>query len=285
MKEVHTKSAIALSRYRVMGILNVTDDSFSDGGKFIDPDNALRHALQMIADGAQIIDIGGESTRPGATIVGLQQEMDRVLPVLERLLSEADVRVSLDTSKAQLMTEGAKLGASMINDVRALTEPGALSAAAMAANDHGCEICLMHMQGDPQTMQNEPRYDNVVQEVKDFLQQRVDACLAAGVPGGQLLTDPGFGFGKTTQHNLMLLRDLRVIADMGYPVLAGLSRKRMFSEILQNPNSNEPWSGSRIQASASAAVLAASNGASVLRVHDVAETVQSLAVLEHMLSA
>ena len=284
VNDARSISAPALGRFRVMGILNVTDDSFSDGGRFIDPDNAFQHALQMIEDGAHLIDIGGESTRPGAVTVGLQQEMDRVLPVVERLLSEVDIQVSLDTSKAQVMTEGANLGAAMINDVRALREPGALQAAAAAAIDKGCEICLMHMRGDPQTMQDEPYYEDVVLEVSRFLQERVDECIAAGVPAGKVLTDPGFGFGKTTQHNLQLLNDLQSIADLGYPVLAGLSRKRMFGEILRHPASAEPWQGSRLQASVSAAVIAASRGASVLRVHDVAETVQALAVLERVLT-
>lgn len=285
MNEVCSVRAPVLQQFRVMGILNVTDDSFSDGGRFIDPDHALKHALQMVKEGAHIIDIGGESTRPGARAVGLQQEMDRVLPVVERLLAEADVQVSLDTSKAQLMTEGARLGAAMINDVRALGEPDALQAATQAAIEHGCEVCLMHMQGKPETMQQEPHYENVVAEVCQFLQDRLDVCITAGIPPGQLLSDPGFGFGKTTQHNLELLRELQLIAELGYPVLVGLSRKRMFGEILRHPDSTEPWSGSRLQASVSAAVLAASHGASVLRVHDVAETVQALAVLEHLRSS
>ena len=225
----------APAKVRVMGILNVTSDSFSDGGRYIKPELALTHALEMCSQGADIIDIGGESTRPGAEQVGAQQEMDRVMPVLERLQAEADVCVSLDTSRAEVMREGTRLGARMINDVRALREPGALDAAVAAVFEYKCEVCLMHMQGTPASMQDKPHYDNVLTEVCSFLKERADTCINAGIEPGQLLVDPGFGFGKTTEHNLQLLNKLQVLCDLGYPVLVGMSRKRMFADILGNP--------------------------------------------------
>ena len=277
------KAAAAVpAKVRIMGILNVTTDSFSDGGKFIKPEAALKHALEMCSQGADIIDIGGESTRPGAEQVGEQQEMDRVMPVLERLQAEADVCVSLDTSRAQVMREGSRLGASMINDVRALREPGALDAAVEAASRYKCEVCLMHMQGTPANMQDKPYYDNVLTEVCNFLKACTDKCLSAGIEASQLLVDPGFGFGKTTEHNLQLLNQLQRVCDLGYPVLVGLSRKRMFADILGNPETGEPYSGDRTQASVAAAQIAVTRGASIIRVHDVVETVQAMAVLDRV---
>ena len=263
-----------------MGILNITSDSVSDGGRFLDQDAALQHARCLIDEGADIIDIGGESTRPGAETVSTQEEMDRVMPVLDELLREFDVSVSLDTSKAELMTEGTRLGASMINDVRALQEPGALEAAVTAAMDFGCEVCIMHMQGEPATMQNSPSYNDVVEQVCDFLAERAGQCVKAGIPPAKLLTDPGFGFGKTTEHNLLLLKNLHRVCELGFAVLAGLSRKRMFGEILANSESGEPFEGNRIHASVAAGQIAAANGAAVLRVHDVAAHVHAMKVME-----
>jgi len=263
-----------------MGILNITTDSFSDGGRFIDKETALQHARRMIGEGADIIDIGGESTRPGAETVSVQEEMDRVMPVLEGLLQEFPVSVSLDTSRAELMTQGAQLGASMINDVRALREPGSLDAAVAAANEYGCEICIMHMQGEPATMQDNPSYKDVVAEVCDFLGDRAQQCVEAGIPAVQILTDPGFGFGKTTAHNLLLLKNLYRVRELGYPLLAGLSRKRMFGEILARSESGDLFAGDRVHASVAAGQIAVSKGADVLRVHDVAAHVHAMKVIE-----
>jgi len=272
----------APAKVRVMGILNVTSDSFSDGGRFIEPELALKHALEMCGQGADIIDIGGESTRPGAEQVSAQQEMDRVMPVLEHLQAEVDVCVSLDTSRAEVMREGTRLGARMINDVRALREPGALDAAVAATIEYKCEICLMHMQGTPANMQDKPHYDNVLTEVCNFLKERTDTCINAGIEPGQLLVDPGFGFGKTTEHNLQLLNKLHVLCDLGYPVLVGMSRKRMFADILGNPETGEQYSGDRLQASVAAAQIAVTRGASIVRVHDVIQTVQAMTVLSRV---
>jgi len=203
-----SENGLPAVRPRIMGILNITTDSFSDGGRFVDKEAALQHARRLINEGADIIDIGGESTRPGAEEVSVQEEIDRVMPVLVELVREFPISVSLDTSKAELMTEGTRLGASMINDVRALQEPGALQAAATAASEFGCEVCIMHMQGRPATMQDKPSYKDVVAEVCEFLRERARQCVEAGIPSRQLLTDPGFGFGKTTRHNLLLLKNL-----------------------------------------------------------------------------
>ncbi|MFK7889722.1 MAG: dihydropteroate synthase, partial [Granulosicoccus sp.] len=210
-----------------MGILNVTPDSFSDGGEFFRHDHALTHAQAIVDQGVDIIDVGGESTRPGADDVQVEQELDRVVPIVEALVRRFDAIVSVDTSKALVMAEAASAGAGMINDVRALREPGALQAAAQS----GLPVCLMHMLGEPRTMQQAPEYHDVVTEVCDFLTQRVDACIQAGIPRGQILIDPGFGFGKNLQHNLRLLAGLDRLCSVA-PVLTGLSRKRMFAEIL-----------------------------------------------------
>ncbi len=254
----------------VMGVLNVTPDSFSDGGRFIQRDAALRQAQRMLDDGAAIIDVGGESTRPGAAPVSCQQECDRVLPVVEALVRELGALVSVDTSTAEVMREAAGLGAGLINDVRALRRPGALEAAAAT----GLPVCLMHMQGEPGTMQEAPRYADVVDEVADFLAARMAAAEAAGIPADRLLLDPGFGFGKTDAHNLRLLAKLPRFGDLGRPLLVGLSRKSMIGRITGRPVEE------RLAGSISLALMAAERGAHILRVHDVRETVDALALLQ-----
>lgn len=252
-----------------MGILNLTPDSFSDGGLWLNPDVALRHAIGMVADGADIIDIGGESTRPGAAAVTLQEELDRVIPVIERLSGEIDVPISIDTSKPGVMREAVSAGAGMINDVYALRQDGALEAAASL----NVPVCLMHMQGEPRDMQKAPAYENVVTEVRDFLEQRARACRDAGIAAESIVIDPGFGFGKTLEHNLELLRGLPTLCEAGYPVLAGISRKSMLGTITGRD------ADQRVVASVTAAVLAVQGGAAIVRVHDVAETVDALKVL------
>lgn len=252
-----------------MGILNVTPDSFSDGGRFDTLDAAVTQTARMLEEGADIIDIGGESTRPGADDVGEQQEMDRVLPVIEAINARFDTIISLDTSKAAVMREGAALGVGMINDVRALQEPDSLQ----VARETALPVCLMHMQGQPRSMQQDPRYDNVVGEVRDFLQARIRACVDAGIDADRLVLDPGFGFGKTLAHNLQLIRHLESLCGE-FPLLVGLSRKRMFGQILGDDSAD------RVSASVSAALMCAERGASLLRVHDVAPTVQALAVFQ-----
>ena len=259
----------------VMGILNVTPDSFSDGGRFAARDDALRQADCMLADGADILDIGGESTRPGATGVGVDEELDRVIPVIEALAGITDKPVSIDTSKAGVMRAAVAAGASMINDVRALREEGALAAAAEA----GVPVCLMHMQGQPRTMQQDPDYVDVVGEIEQFLTERVAACVEAGIPRGHIVLDPGFGFGKTVAHNVELLANLRQLTRSGLPVLAGLSRKSTLGKITGRDVDE------RVPASIAAAVIAVTNGASIVRVHDVAETVDALKVLTAVLNA
>ena len=258
-----------LSTPKIMAILNVTPDSFFDGGRFDSIETALLQALQMIREGASIVDVGGESTRPGAEAVSEQQELDRVMPVIEALRNRTELPVSIDTSKPQVMREAVSAGAAMINDVCALGEPGALQAAA----ELGVPVCLMHMQGRPRTMQAQPTYDNVVAEVVEFLRGRVAAAVAAGVPRDGLIVDPGFGFGKTVAHNLELLRGLGEVAALGYPVLAGLSRKSMLGKLTGRPVAE------RLAGSIALGLLAAQNGAAILRVHDVAPTVDALRVL------
>ncbi|ODB94361.1 dihydropteroate synthase [Candidatus Thiodiazotropha endoloripes] len=259
-----------LSQPQVMGILNLTPDSFSDGGRFTARDAAIKHAMQMIDEGAAIIDVGGESTRPGAQPVTAQQEMDRVIPLIETLAGEIPLPISVDTSKAEVMREAVSAGAGMINDVMALRDSGALEAAAEAA----VPVCLMHMQGEPRTMQCNPHYDDVVDDVKTFLQQRLDACVASGIPQDRLIVDPGFGFGKTLPHNLALLDGLQNLDQLGVPLLVGISRKSMIGALLGERAVEE-----RLYGSLAAAVMAAMKGSAILRVHDVQATVDALKIV------
>ncbi|MFL6648085.1 MAG: dihydropteroate synthase [Sulfurifustaceae bacterium] len=262
-------SVLELPRVAVMGILNVTPDSFSDGGRFFQVDRAMARAHAMVEEGAAMIDVGGESTRPGAPPVSVQEELDRVVPVVERLARETDVPISVDTSKPDVMRAAVAAGAAMINDVRALLEPGALAAAA----ELGRPIVLMHMRGEPTTMQRDPCYTDVVREVSEFLEARIAAAHAAGIPRGLIFIDPGFGFGKTVEHNLELLRRLRELTRIA-PVLAGLSRKSMIGKLLDLPVDQ------RLHPSVALALIAVQNGARIVRVHDVAPTVQALRMLE-----
>ena len=257
------------TRARVMGVLNVTPDSFSDGGRFQTLDDAVRRAVQMQAEGADIVDVGGESTRPGAEPVSVEQELDRVVPVIEALRRETDLPVSVDTSKAAVMRAAVSAGAGMINDVQALRGPGALEVAA----ELQVPVCLMHMQGEPRTMQSAPQYRDVVADVLQFLQARIDAAVAAGVQHRALVVDPGFGFGKTLEHNLDLLRGLPALQSLGCPVLAGLSRKSMLGALTGRPIDQ------RLAGSLALGILAVERGVSILRVHDVAPTVDALRVL------
>jgi dihydropteroate synthase len=254
-----------LSRPVVMGVLNVTPDSFSDGGRFLPVEVAVAQGLRLVEEGAAIIDIGGESTRPGAAPVSVEEELRRVLPVVERLRRATQAVISVDTSKPEVIREAAAAGAGLINDVRALTETGALEAA--AASDSA--VCLMHMQGDPGTMQQAPSYVDVVKEVKAFLDERVQRCRAAGVSCDRIVIDPGFGFGKTLEHNLELLRRLRDLQGES-PVLVGLSRKSMVGALTGR------GTGERVHGSIALAVIAAMNGARIVRAHDVAATVDAL---------
>jgi dihydropteroate synthase len=263
-----------LSRPVVMGILNVTPDSFSDGGRYLDCDAAVTRALRMWEEGAAIIDVGAESTRPGALPVSVQEELDRILPVIERLAREVDAVVSIDTSSPEVIREGAALGAGFINDVRALRRDGAIAAA--AATD--LPVCLMHMQGEPSTMQHQPTYADIVDEVEAFLRERVGCCVAAGIDASRIVLDPGFGFGKTLAHNLALLNQLKRLQDLGHPVLAGLSRKSMLGALLGGAPVEE-----RLYASVSAAAIAVLNGARIVRVHDVKATCDAIAVASALL--
>jgi dihydropteroate synthase len=251
-----------------MGVINVTPDSFSDGGRFASNEAAVAHALRMVEEGAGLIDVGGESTRPGAQAVDAEEEIRRVVPVIEALAARTAVPISIDTSKPAVMTAAVRAGARMINDVRALREPGAIEAAAKT----GAAICLMHMQGEPRTMQVEPRYGDVVVEVRDFLSERAQACLARGIAKDRLLIDPGIGFGKRLEHNLALLAGLPALTALGWPVLVGVSRKSMFGALLGRAVDERVAGG---VAAVTAAVLA---GASVVRTHDVAATVDAVKV-------
>ena len=252
----------------VMGVLNVTPDSFSDGGRFVDLDTARRHAESLYRDGASIIDIGGESTRPGADEVSESEELDRVVPIITALRDTVDLPMSVDTSKAGVMRAAVEAGASLINDVMALREPGALQ----AAIDLAVPVCLMHMQGRPRSMQDAPTYDNVTADVAEFLHERVEECVQAGL-GRELITiDPGFGFGKTHAHNVELLANLRQLQNLGLPVVVGLSRKSTLGELTGRDVDN------RLAAGLSAAVIAVMNGAQIVRTHEVRETVDALRV-------
>ncbi|TCS38210.1 dihydropteroate synthase [Reinekea marinisedimentorum] len=263
------EKSLPLDHAHVMGILNVTPDSFSDGGQFAGVEQAMTHARQMVAAGAAIVDVGGESTRPGAAPVSLQQEMDRVLPVVESLTKNVDTIISVDTSSPEVMTEAAALGAHLINDVRALQRSGAMAAAAMT----GLPVCLMHKQGEPDSMQDDPVYADVMTDVHDFFVERIAACHRAGIEQHQIILDPGFGFGKLLNHNLTLLNRLDQLTIGGCPLLVGMSRKRMIGEVL-NKAVNDRLNGSL--ALAAAAVM---NGAWIVRVHDVAETVDVVRML------
>lgn len=260
-----------LSEPVVMGILNATPDSFSDGGQLLQQgrvniDAVLTRAEKMVKAGALILDVGGESTRPGATPVAVDEELQRVVPVVEVIARELDVVISVDTSTPEVMTASAEAGAGLLNDIRSLYREGALEAAVSSK----LPVCIMHMQGDPQTMQNKPAYESVVDEVMDFLLSRSDELQVAGIPKEQILFDPGYGFGKTPQHNLQLINRLPDLVAAGYPVLAGLSRKSVIGHVLGRDVDE------RLAGSVSAALLAAQGGAKILRVHDVAETVDAL---------
>ena len=252
----------------VMGALNVTPDSFSDGGRFANSEAAVAHALRMVEEGAGLIDVGGESTRPGAQAVSAEEEIRRVVPVVEALAARTTVPISVDTSKPAVMIAAVRVGAGMINDVRALREPGALEAAAGS----NAAVCLMHMQGEPRTMQADPRYDDVVDDVRAFLGERAAACLVGGITKERLLVDPGIGFGKRLEHNLALLAGLPALVGLGWPVLIGVSRKSMFGALLGRAV------GERIAGGVAAATAAVLAGASIVRTHDVAPTVDAVKV-------
>ncbi|EAT11491.1 dihydropteroate synthase [Bermanella marisrubri] len=269
MKLQYGHQILDLSHPHIMGVLNVTPDSFSDGGQFNQLDSALAHAQQMQQQGASIIDVGGESTRPGAEPVSVQEELDRVIPVVTKLANNMDVCISVDTSTPQVMREAAQAGAHFINDVRALTREGAMQ----AAKDTGLPICLMHMQGDPKSMQNNPEYAQVVNDVYDYLSERIEACLQFGIALDQLLIDPGFGFGKTLEHNYQLLAQLDRFLELKLPLLIGLSRKSMIGGVLDNRPPHE-----RVSGSVAGALIAVMNGAQIVRVHDVQETSDALKV-------
>ncbi|MCW9718461.1 dihydropteroate synthase [Avibacterium sp. 21-599] len=267
MKLQANNKTLSLSQPQIMGILNFTPDSFSDSGLFFDRDKALFQVEKMLNEGATIIDIGGESTRPMAEEVSLEQELDRVVPMVEAVRKRFDCWISVDTSKAQVMAESAKVGMDLINDIRALTEPNALQTAVQL----GLPTCIMHMQGQPRTMQQNPYYENVVQEVLNFLENRTALCLACGMKKENIIWDLGFGFGKTVQHNYQLLQQLAKFTQ-DYPVLAGVSRKSMIGSVLDKPVDE------RIVGSVAAALIAVINGAKIVRVHDVAPTSEALKI-------
>lgn len=264
-----------LARVHVMGILNVTPDSFSDGGRYSKLDAALRHAEGMVAAGATLIDVGGESTRPGARAVSPVEELERVAPIVERIHRELDVIISVDTSTPAVMRESARLGAGLINDVRALRRDGALDAAAAT----GLPVCLMHMLGEPGTMQDDPRYGDVTREVGEFLAERLKQCVAAGIPAEKIVLDPGFGFAKTLAHNLSLFKHMEALHALGRPLLVGVSRKSMIGNALGRPV------GERLYGGLALAALAVTKGARLLRVHDVAETMDIVRMIAAVESA
>lgn len=268
-------SVIDLSCPQVMGILNVTPDSFSDGGQHNTLDKALFHAQDMIVAGATFIDVGGESTRPGADEVSVAEELERVVPVVEALSQRFEVWISVDTSKPEVITAAAAAGAHLINDVRSLQEPGALAAAAATQ----LPVCLMHMQGLPQTMQQDPHYDDLMKDVFTFFQHHLGRCTAGGIPREQILLDPGFGFGKNLQHNYSLLAQMESLHQFGLPLLVGMSRKSMIGQLLNVPPKE------RVYGSVACAVIAALKGARIIRVHDVKATVDAMRVVEATLSA
>ena len=255
-----------LSRPRIMGVLNVTPDSFSDGGDFIAPEKAVARAVQMVEEGAAIIDVGGESTRPGAPPVSPEDELQRVIPVVEALYATVSVPISIDTRKPEVMQAAVAAGAGLINDVNALQQPGALEMAASLE----VPVCLMHMQGNPETMQDTPAYNDVVDEVTAFLEARAEVCMQHGIPKERILLDPGFGFGKTTTHNLQLLQQLQRLVESGFPVLVGLSRKSLIGKVLGLPVDNRLYPGVAL------AVLAVWKGAALVRCHDVRATREAI---------
>ncbi|EPQ7200265.1 MULTISPECIES: dihydropteroate synthase [Providencia] len=263
-----------LSTPKVMGILNVTPDSFSDGGTHNRYHDALEHAAKMVNEGASIIDIGGESTRPGAAEVSVNEELDRVIPIVEAIAQRFDVWISVDTSKAEVMSEAAKAGMHLINDIRSLHEPGAIEVAAQS----GLPVCIMHMQGQPRTMQDAPNYENVVADIKAYFDAEIARCVAAGIDKQQIILDPGFGFGKNLSHNYQLLANLDQFHDFGLPLLAGMSRKSMIGNLLNVPPQE------RLVGSIACATIAAMQGAQVIRVHDVKETVQAMQIVQMTLS-
>lgn len=263
-----------LTRPHVMGIVNVTPDSFSDGGKYSSVDLAVEHALKLIAEGADILDIGGESTRPGAQPVSLEEELRRVIPVIEALRKVSTVPLSVDTYKPEVMRAAIAAGVDMVNDICALREPGALE---IVADSH-VGICLMHMQGVPQTMQLDPSYNDVVAEVKQFLRDRVEACLAHGIVSERILLDPGFGFGKTTAHNIALIQHLDCFAELELPLLVGLSRKSVLGRIAGGDEQQ------RLHAGLAASVISVMKGAKIVRVHDVKATVDALKIVTAVLN-
>ena len=269
-------SRLDLTKPVVMGILNTTPDSFSDGGRFSTIGMALSRALEMYEQGAQIIDVGGESTRPGAPSVSVEDELQRVLGVIESIRKETDAVISIDTSKPEVMRAAVAAGATMINDVRALRATGAIEVCA----ELNVPVCLMHMQGEPRTMQLNPQYDDVVKDVKSFFEERVSACIRGGIAKQRLLLDPGFGFGKALAHNLSLLKRLNELTEMGFPLLVGISRKSMLGSVLDNAAVSR-----RLYGSLAAAVLAYAAGAKILRVHDVRATVEALKVSHAVLAA
>ncbi|MBA0213306.1 dihydropteroate synthase [Pectobacterium brasiliense] len=275
MQLVARDSTLDLSCPHIMGILNVTPDSFSDGGKHNKLDAALLHVQEMVNAGATLIDIGGESTRPGAAEVSTEEELNRVVPVVEAIAKRFDVWISVDTSKPEVMTASAQAGAHLINDIRALQELGALEAAAAT----GLPVCLMHMQGMPRTMQHKPHYDDLMQDIGDFLQQQIDRCVSANIPKSKLLLDPGFGFGKNLAHNYALLARLSELHRFELPLLVGMSRKSMIGQILNVPPAQ------RVHGSIACAVIAAMQGAQIIRVHDVKETADAMRIVEATLSA
>ena len=261
-----------MGRCHVMGIVNVTPDSFSDGGRYNSVELAVQRAREMVADGAAFVDVGGESTRPGAAPVSEQEELDRVCPVVEAIARDVDTVISVDTSTPSVIRETARLGAGLVNDVRALEREGAVDAAVEA----GLPVCVMHMKGAPGTMQQNPEYRHVVRDVATYLMDRVRVCEAAGIPAEKILLDPGFGFGKTLEHNLQLLATLEQLRVLGYPLLVGMSRKTMLGQITGREVSE------RLPASLAVATISALKGASVIRVHDVRETVDAVRVVEAM---
>lgn len=269
MFELKSKdSLLSLTTPKIMGILNVTPDSFSDGGKFSSFEQACYHGDKMVQDGASIIDVGGESTRPGASPVSLSEELERVIPVINYLSRCHGVWISIDSGKPEVMAAAVKAGAHLINDIRALQEPGAI---AMAASLQ-VPVCLMHMQGQPKSMQHKPYYEDVVAEVIEFFKQRIDACVRGGIPRENLIIDPGFGFGKNQQHNYELLANLNHLSQLGLPILTGLSRKTMLGQVTGNVTDE------RVAASLAGALLCVTKGASIIRVHDVRSSWDTLKV-------